>query len=128
MYKILHLEDEVEFYYLLKNFLSDESYQLFFAPDVEQAIDLTKFLDFDLIISDIHLNRGTTAPYIKFLGDNKFKIPIIIYSSSSPDKLGECLSGVDLISYFSKNKMEDLCLKINKFFSDKKGFVTRKAI
>lgn len=78
--KILIVDDEKEITDLLEIFLQNESYQIFKAYSLQDAIELIKNESFDLAIIDIMLPDGSGFDLCKFIRE-KYTYPIIMLTS-----------------------------------------------
>ncbi|MCB0378726.1 MAG: response regulator [Bdellovibrionales bacterium] len=113
MFNILHLEDEKEFHNLVKDFLPEDSYQLYHAPDTIEALKLINFVDFDFVISDFYLNSNiTSSNFIKKLKSALPEVPIAIHSSASLVEISRNILLNSNISVWEKTEMRKMCLFI----------------
>ncbi|WP_037271688.1 response regulator transcription factor [Ruminococcus flavefaciens] len=98
MYKILIIDDDPAIIRLIKNSLSNESYELHTRNSVED-INLCDFMGFDLILLDMVMpNSGID---ICKMIRNEIKIPIIFISAKScEDNIIDCITsgGDDFIA------------------------------
>ena len=92
--KILLIEDEPELRKSIKHFLHQEGYIVESANDFIKAIEKIEVYDYDCILVDITLPKGSGLDIIKQLKDKGSKAGIIIISAknSSTDKI----KGLDL--------------------------------
>lgn len=92
--KILIIEDEPELRKSMKLYLHQEGYVIESASDFSKALEKIEVYDYDCILVDITLPKGSGLDIIKQLKQNHSKAGIIIISakSSSEDKI----MGLDL--------------------------------
>ena len=92
--KILLIEDEPDLRKSIKQYLHQEGYVVESAADFVKATEKTGVYDYDCILVDITLPKGSGLDIVKQLKDNGSKAGIIIISAknSSSDKI----KGLDL--------------------------------
>lgn len=95
--KILLIEDEPELRKSIKEFLYQESYLVESASDYEKAINKTSGYDYDCILVDITLPKGSGLDIVKQLKKQHSKAGIIIISAknSVDDKIAGLELGAD---------------------------------
>ncbi|MBF0446980.1 MAG: response regulator [Magnetococcales bacterium] len=112
--KVLVIDDDSIFHFLIQEILTIEGYETFFATDPEEGIALFEQVLPDLVLLDVHMpgmSGCEVAPILKQIAaDHKKFIPIIFFTSSKDDhELVECIDsgGDDLISKpFNENLLE----------------------
>ena len=92
--KILLIEDEAELRKSIKQYLHQEGYLVESAADFVKASEKAGVYDYDCILVDITLPKGSGLDIIKQLKENNSKAGVIIISAknSSSDKI----KGLDL--------------------------------
>jgi len=92
--KILLIEDEPDLRKSIKQYLNQESYVVEFAADFDKASEKVNEYDYDCILVDITLPKGSGLDIVKLLKKKNSKAGIIIISAknSSDDKI----EGLDL--------------------------------
>ena len=92
--KILLIEDEPDLRKSIKQYLHQESYVVESAADFDKASEKVNEYDYDCILVDITLPKGSGLDIVKLLKKNNSKAGIIIISAknSSDDKI----EGLDL--------------------------------
>lgn len=95
--KILLIEDEPELRKSIKEFLYQESYLVESASDYEKAINKTSGYDYDCILVDITLPKGSGLDIVKQLKKQHSNAGIIIISAknSVDDKIAGLELGAD---------------------------------
>lgn len=92
--KILLIEDEPELRKSIKEFLYQESYLVESASDYEKAIDKTSGYDYDCILVDITLPKGSGLDIVKQLKTQHSKAGIIIISAKN--SVDDKITGLEL--------------------------------
>lgn len=92
--KILLIEDEPELRKSIKEFLHNEGYVVESASDYIKAIDKAIGYDYDCILVDITLPKGSGLDIIKKLKQNHSKAGIIIISAKN--SLDDKIEGLEL--------------------------------
>jgi len=100
--KILLIEDEPELRKSIKQYLYQEGYVVESASDFVKATEKTEVYDYDCVLVDITLPKGSGLDIVKRLKENNSKAGIIIISAknSSSDKIKGLDLGAD--DYLSK--------------------------
>ena len=92
--KILLIEDEPELRKSIKEFLYQESYLVESASDYEKAINKTSGYDYDCILVDITLPKGSGLDIVKQLKKQHSKAGIIIISAKN--SVDDKITGLEL--------------------------------
>jgi len=92
--KILLIEDEAELRKSIKQYLHQEGYLVESAADLVKASEKAGVYDYDCILVDITLPKGSGLDIIKQLKDNHSKAGIIIISAKNSS--GDKIKGLDL--------------------------------
>jgi two-component system, HptB-dependent secretion and biofilm response regulator len=112
--KILLIDDDRIFHFLLKEVLEPSGYEVIFALGPEEGIAIFKKELPDLVLLDVHMpgmSGCEVAPILKNYAEEQGKfIPVIFFTSSKDDyELVDCIDsgGDDLISKpFNENLLE----------------------
>lgn len=96
---ILIVDDDEEICSLLEQFLSQESFHIITANDVQQALNVLDESVIDLILLDLHMPGPRNGEDLLFLlRDQGNKVPIIVVSGWVDDEATthhpECVHGV----------------------------------
>lgn len=92
--KILLIEDEAELRKSIKQYLHQEGYLVESAADFVKASEKAGVYDYDCILVDITLPKGSGLDIIKQLKENHSKAGIIIISAKNSS--GDKIKGLDL--------------------------------
>lgn len=92
--KILLIEDEAELRKSIKQYLHQEGYLVESAADFVKASEKAGVYDYDCILVDITLPKGSGLEIIKQLKENHSKAGIIIISAKNSS--GDKIKGLDL--------------------------------
>lgn len=92
--KILLIEDEAELRKSIKQYLHQEGYLVESAADFVKASEKAGVYDYDCILVDITLPKGSGLDVIKQLKENHSKAGIIIISAKNSS--GDKIKGLDL--------------------------------
>lgn len=92
--KILLIEDEAELRKSIKQYLHQEGYLVESAADFVKASEKAEVYDYDCILVDITLPKGSGLDIIKQLKENHSKAGIIIISAKNSS--GDKIKGLDL--------------------------------
>lgn len=92
--KILLIEDEAELRKSIKQYLHEEGYLVESASDFVKASEKAGVYDYDCILVDITLPKGSGLDIIKQLKENHSKAGIIIISAKNSS--GDKIKGLDL--------------------------------
>lgn len=92
--KILLIEDEAELRRSIKQYLHQEGYLVESAADFIKASEKAGVYDYDCILVDITLPKGSGLDIIKQLKENHSKAGIIIISAKNSS--GDKIKGLDL--------------------------------
>lgn len=92
--KILLIEDEAELRKSIKQYLHQEGYLVESAADFVKASEKVGVYDYDCILVDITLPKGSGLEIIKQLKENHSKAGIIIISAKNSS--GDKIKGLDL--------------------------------
>ncbi len=79
--KILIVDDVLSIRELLEIFLKKEGYEVTSSPDAEQALQLAKTVDLDLIISDIRMANMTGIDLLREVRDQGFNGQFILLTA-----------------------------------------------
>jgi DNA-binding response OmpR family regulator len=92
--KVLIIEDEIALLEDIKNYLEVEKLTIETAPDFRQAMAKILDYEYDCVVVDINLPKGSGFNIVKELKDIKSKAGIIIISAR--DSLDDKLNGLNL--------------------------------
>lgn len=92
--KILLIEDEAELRKSIKQYLHQEGYLVESAADFIKASEKAGVYDYDCILVDITLPKGSGLDIIKQLKENNSKAGVIIISAKNSS--GDKIKGLDL--------------------------------
>lgn len=92
--KILLIEDEPDLRKSIKQYLHQEGYMVESAADFVKASEKAGIYDYDCILVDITLPKGSGLDIVKQLKDNGSKSGIIIISAKNSS--GDKIKGLDL--------------------------------
>lgn len=92
--KILLIEDEAELRKSIKQYLHQEGYLVESAADFVKASEKAGVYDYDCILVDITLPKGSGLDIIKQLKENNSKAGVIIISAKNSS--GDKIKGLDL--------------------------------
>lgn len=92
--KILLVEDEPELRKSIKTFLYQEGYVVESADDYQKASEKTADYDYDCVLVDITLPKGSGLDIVRQLKKNNSKAGIIIISAKN--SLDDKIAGLDL--------------------------------
>jgi len=79
--KLLIVDDEVDTLQALKMGLEGEGYQITAALSRNDAINLIKADEIDIIITDLKLKDGSGLEILRFVQENNLQIPVIIITA-----------------------------------------------
>lgn len=92
--KILLVEDEINLSHILQKGLKKQGFAIDTAFDGEQAIDLTQYNDYDLIILDLNLPKINGFEVLKTIRQNSLSTKILILSAKN--QVEDKINGLDL--------------------------------
>ena len=114
-YTILIIDDDVQILSMYVSILKNEGYEVISTPKSEEAVDILKDNNIDIILLDYFMNEGTTAEE-SINAIRKFNNEVVIilqtgYSGKIPAL--EMLNKLDVQGYFNKTDgIERLLLTI----------------
>lgn len=89
--RILIVEDEINVVKVMEMKLHSAGFTTFSTPSGEEAVEMAKLYDFDLIILDLNLPDISGLIVLRNLRDAKVKTPVLILSGDeSVDKMLRC--------------------------------------
>ena len=104
-YKVLVVDDSRTTRMLQKNILSNQGYNVSTATNPINALDKTKQVKYDLVISDIQMPEMNGFEFIKELRKNQNyeKTPVIVVSSEPKEKYTKEIEQTRIKKYIQKN-------------------------
>ena len=76
--KILIVDDDVAFGVMLKTWFQKNNWDTMLASNLEQALQMSKIAQYDLILSDLRLPDGDGIMFLTSLREKKVMTPFII--------------------------------------------------
>lgn len=115
---LLCVDDDKEIIELLKIYLKGKGFEVTTASCANEAMELTSFFIFDLIILDIMMPKQSGIEFLKYLRDKDSSTPVLMLTANSQiDKKGDSFkSGCDdyLVKPFEP---DELLMRINKLLN-----------
>ena len=83
MPKILVIDDSISTRNFEKNVLTSAGYDVVVAPDGQEGLDLISRMNFDLIVSDIHMPKMSGLEVVEHIKEDPqlAEIPVILISA-----------------------------------------------
>ena len=114
MAKILIIDDEENIRFTLKEFFSDEGYEVATAEDYDEAVKIIDISDFDLILADINLKGKSGIDILEKVKIEKLNSPVVMITAAPDfDTVSDALR-LGAYDYVSKPIQLDLLLHITK--------------
>ena len=115
MYSILVVDDEPNYLIVLSELLRDEGFEVFTAPSGNEAVDIVREVDLDLVLSDMQMPGMDGMQLLQEVKDINNELPVIIITAYAEiEKAVSCMQG-GAFSYLAKPFSNDeLLVNINK--------------
>jgi len=81
--RILIIDDEAEILFLLEDILEMAGYQVTTADGAHSAIEMIKSKEFDFILSDVKMPKGSGHDLLKYLNELDKEIKVLLMSGFS---------------------------------------------
>jgi len=118
MHTILVVDDEPNYLVVLSELLRDEGFEVYTAPGTDDAIDIVKEVDLDLVITDMQMpgkDGSILMQEVKHYDDN---IPVVIITAYAEVEKAVSAMQAGAFSYLAKPFSNDeLIVTINKAVS-----------
>lgn len=118
MHTILVVDDEPNYLVVLSELLRDEGFEVYTAPGTDEAIDIVKEVDLDLVITDMQMpgkDGSILMQEVKHYDDN---IPVVIITAYAEVEKAVSAMQAGAFSYLAKPFSNDeLIVTINKAVS-----------
>lgn len=118
MHTILVVDDEPNYLVVLSELLRDEGFEVYTAPGTDDAIDIVKEVDLDLVITDMQMpgkDGSILMQEVKHYDDN---IPVVIITAYAEVEKAVFAMQAGAFSYLAKPFSNDeLIVTINKAVS-----------
>lgn len=101
--KIMVVEDDPHYGEMLTKALSLDGFEVFFAEDGQQAVEMLNNNEIDLVISDVNLPFIDGFELYKVIRSKYPKIDFIMYTSSSDDGLGVLAKRMGISKFVSNS-------------------------
>ena len=126
MARILIIDDEENIRFTLKEFFSDEGYEVATAEDYDEAMKRIDVSDFDLILADINLKGKSGIDILEKVKTEKLDCPVVMITAAPDfDTVSEALR-LGAYDYVSKPIQLDLLLHITKTAMKHKALADEK--
>ncbi len=126
MAKILIIDDEENIRFLLKDFFSDEGYEVATARDYDDALKMIDESDFDLILADINLNGKSGIDILKEVKIRNLNCQVVMITAAPAfDTASEALR-LGAFDYVSKPFNLDSLIHITKTAMKHKALADEK--
>jgi CheY-like chemotaxis protein len=102
--RILLVDDEPDFIQLMKFWLESKGYSVITAGDGENAVDLAKKEELDIILIDLRMPKMDGVEAIKKIREFDKNIPIIVISAYVDDPKAAEAMGYGISGIFCKHK------------------------
>jgi CheY-like chemotaxis protein len=102
--RILLVDDEPDFIQLMKFWLESKGYSVVTAGDGENAVDLAKKEELDIILIDLRMPKMDGVEAIKKIREFDKNIPIIVISAYVDDPKAAEAMGYGISGIFCKHK------------------------
>ena len=129
MYKILMIDDDVEYLDVVCDYISEGEFQVTKALSAKEGLELEKANDYDLIIIDLFLGnvRGTQVAELIRKHNEKSYIVIMTNSVNDEDEINSLQIGID--EYIRKNTSLSVTLhRIKNVLSRQKANVAGSTV
>ncbi len=115
---ILVIDDDVDFAFLLKRYLTKNGYTVFTEFTASKAIENLKNNSYDLIISDVRLPDGSGIQLLPQIKSLHYKTPVILITGYSDLKLAVKAMKLGAVDFITKPiQHEELLIKIKDYIS-----------
>lgn len=120
MKKVLVADDCKEHTRLLQFFFKHQKFKTLFAMDGQEALDLIKKENFDLIVVDLNMPKISGCELLTLVKDDSPKTPVFVASGHAKDEIDKRLETVNCKYYFDEYFQKpfdshDLINHINKY-------------
>lgn len=108
MSKILLIDDDTNFVYIIKTILESKDKKVYAVNNVENAIDILRANDniIDLILTDYSLCCGNTCmPLFDYLQDLNSNIPVIVLSANEYDDYADKAKKAGALECYDKTSL-----------------------
>lgn len=119
MKSILIVEDDITYGMMLKTWLGKKGYQVSTASNISRALKQIEAAPVDLILSDLRLPDRDGIDLLKWLGEQRFNIPLIIMTSYADIQTAVKAIKSGACDYIAKPvNPDELLKKIQEVFSN----------
>lgn len=116
MYTVLHIEQSEFFLKMAKNIVEEKKYRYISTNNIEEANNILRNNEIDLVITCLYPNGGTIESFIKDI-NSKYEVPIFVVTGNSIDSKKKDLINLGVTEYIVKNDFEDeICKHMNYVF------------
>lgn len=118
MKKILLIEDDTNFVYIMKTIVETKDRKLFAVSNVENAINILRKNNniIDLILTDYNLRCNKTCmPIFDYLRDFNLDIPVIVLSANEYEDYADIVKNAGALACYDKTSLS--ISKIRKIIS-----------
>ena len=105
--RILVIEDDAGFAWLLKKLLEEEGYQVEVAGSVAQGLPRAQSGDFDVVLSDLYLGGPTGLELVSQLRTANPHLPVILMTGQHTTEIAIEASKLGAYDYFPKPQVSD---------------------
>lgn len=119
MKKILLIEDDTNFAYIMKKIVEIKDKKLFAVSNIENAINIIRKSNttIDLILTDYNLRcNNTCIPIFDYLRDSNLDIPVIVLSANEYNHYADKMKNAGALAYYDKTSLS--VSKIREIISD----------
>ncbi len=115
MYSILVVDDEPNYLIVLSELLRDEGFEVFTAPGGKEALEITREVDLDIVISDMQMPGIDGLQLLQAIKDINSELPVIIITAFAEVEKAVAAMRAGAFSYIAKPFSNDeLIVNINK--------------
>ncbi len=120
MYTVLHIEQSDFFCKMIENILREKSYDYISTDSFNDAYNLIKEYDIDLIITSLYGKGGNIEDFIKNINCmNSDDIPIFIVTSDNDHEKKKNLLNLGVFDYLLKDDLkEEITKHVDAVFQD----------
>jgi len=79
--KVLIVDDERSVRQALRFELEDQGFQVVYATDFNEALSALRAFDFDIVITDVYLNKGDGIQLMNKVKKRRVEVPFILLSA-----------------------------------------------
>lgn len=108
MKKILLIEDDANFIYIMKKIVETKGRKLFAVSNVENAINILRKNNntIDLILTDYNLRcNNTCMPIFDYLRDLNLDIPVIVLSANEYEDYADKVKNAGALACYDKTSL-----------------------